>query len=200
MRGLDRTDGTGGRARRRLLRRAVSALVAGVVVLGVACGDGEGLTEPPIDLDEVQGLYEPVTLTFDPQGSAPAGDILAALAESGLEPSLNISRTGTFQVPYRDPVTGEFRTLEGTVQPVGQTLTMTFNTAAAANQLLLPRTFSLGWDADDETLSLHTTASVSRVRLQELFPDLYGQEPWAGETIPGFLSVEFVRGTAISGQ
>jgi hypothetical protein len=177
----------------------VAAVGLGLLLLVAACGDSDGITSPAISLDEVEGLYNPVTMTFDPQGAAPAGDVLAALAASGLEPLLNIARNGTFQVPYRDPVTGEFRTLDGTVVVVGRSLRLTFSTAAAANQLLMPRILTLAWDDEEESLHFSGSADVNRIRLQQLFPELYGQEPWAGETIPGVLTVGFVRSNAAGG-
>jgi hypothetical protein len=194
LRGSGARHGTGGLGVRLL---AATGLV--LLVLVAACGDGDGITAPAITLDEVEGLYNPVTMTFDPQGAAPAGDVLAALAASGLEPLLNIALNGTFQVPYRDPVTGEFRTLDGTVVVVGRSLRLTFSTAAAANQLLMPRILTLAWDDEEETLHFSGSADVNRIRLQQLFPELYGQEPWAGETIPGVLTVGFVRSTAGGG-
>jgi hypothetical protein len=178
--------------------RLLAAAGLGLLLFVSACG-GDGITAPAITLDEVEGLYNPVTMTFDPQGAAPAGDVLAALAASGLEPLLNIARNGTFQVPYRDPVTGEFRTLDGAVVVVGRSLRLTFSTAAAANQLLVPRILTLAWDDEEESLHFSGSASVNRIRLQQLFPELYGQEPWAGETIPGVLTVGFVRSTAAGG-
>jgi hypothetical protein len=179
--------------------RLLAAAGLGLLLSVSACGDGDGITAPAITLDEVEGLYNPVTMTFDPQGAAPAGDVLAALAASGLEPLLNIARNGTFQVPYRDPVTGEFRTLDGTVVVVGRSLRLTFSTAAAANQLLVPRILTLAWDDEEESLHFSGSADVNRIRLQQLFPELYGQEPWAGDTIPGVLTVGFVRSTAGAG-
>jgi hypothetical protein len=176
--------------------RLLAAAGLGLLLFAIACGDGDGITAPAITLDEVEGLYSPVTMTFDPQGAAPAGDVLAALAASGLDPFLNIARNGTFQVPYRDPVTGEFRTLDGTVVVVGRSLRLTFSTAAAANQLLMPRILTLAWDDEEESLHFSGSTSVDRIRLQQLFPELYGQEPWTGETIPGVLTVGFVRSTA----
>jgi hypothetical protein len=174
-----------------------AALVVAVIAwAGLACDSAEFGTGPRPSLESVQGLYDPATLTFDPQGAAPAGDILAALAASGFEPQLNIARTSTFQVPYRDPVTGEFRTLNGTVQTERGGITLTFSSVADANQLLLPRSITLAWDEEEESLHFSGSASVNRIRLQQLFPDLYGEEPWAGESIPGVLTVRFVRTTA----
>jgi hypothetical protein len=171
---------------------AVALLAAGAL----SCGDGSIVIGPGFGLDDVQGLYQPETLTFDPQGAAPAGDVLDALAQSGFEPQLNIARNGTFQVPYRDPVTGEFRTLNGSARVVRQGLRLTFQTQADANQLVLPRDITLDWDPEEETLHFSGATNVSRIRLQQLFPELYGQEPWAGETIPGVLTARFRRTTS----
>ncbi len=178
-------------------RRNTSVLLLGLVLAWAvgACDNGVGIGDPAIDLDDVEGLYMPVTMTFDPQGAAPVGDVLLALAASGIEPMLNIARNGTFQVPYRDPVSGEFRTLVGTAHTVGRSLSLTFATAAGANQLVMPRTIVLAWEEETESLHFSGSAEVNRLRLQQLFPDLYAQEPWSGETIPGVLTVRFERGT-----
>lgn len=182
-----------------LVRLPTTLLVAFTLAwAAVACDDNGGISEPAIDLSEVDGLYIPVTMSFKPQGAAPVGDILAALAVSGIEPTLNVALNGTFQVPYRDPVTGEFRTLAGTVQVLGRSLSLTFATAGGANQVLMPRSIVLAWDEETEALHFTGSTDLSRVRLQQLFPDLYGQEPWAGETIPGVLTLRFERVTAAS--
>jgi len=171
-------------------------LAASLAWAAGACGDNGGISEPAINITDVDGLYQPVTMTFDPQGAAPTGDVLLALEASGIQPMLNIARTGTFQVPYRDPVSGEFRTLAGTVQVLGRSLSLTFATAAGANQLVMPRSIVLAWDEDTQSLHFSGPTEVNRLRLQQLFPDLYGQEPWAGETIPGVLTVRFERATS----
>lgn len=166
---------------------------AALVVMLAACGD-DGPTAPPvIDLQEVQGLYEVLTITFDPQGSAPAADVLAALEEGGVSPTLNIGRTGNFQLFYRDPVEGDIRTLAGTVSPRSDGLDLVFETQAEADQFLFPSRLVLDYDAESETLSFSGSTDVNRVRLQELFPELYGEEPWTSATIPGILTVGFQR-------
>jgi hypothetical protein len=170
----------------------ILALAAVLVWAGAGCGDSP--TGPLLSFGEIQGVYQPTLMSFDPQGAAPPGDVLEALGTSGLQPLLNIATNGTFQIPYRDPVTGEFRTLAGSVRLGRQEITLTFATAAGANQLALPRELTLAWGGPAEpTFQYSGPATVSRLRLQQLLPDLYGQEPWTGDTIAGTLTVLFVR-------
>lgn len=166
---------------------------AALVVMLTACGD-DGPTAPPVlDLQEVQGLYETLTITFDPQGSAPAGDVLAALEESGQSPTLNIGSTGNFQLFYRDPVTGDVDQAEGTVTARSDGLDLVFASQAEADQFVFPLQLPLDYDAESESLSFSGSTSASTERLMELFPELYADEPWTSATIPGTLTVGFQR-------
>ena len=61
----------------------------------------------------------------------------------------------------------------------------------AADQLVLPERLRLDWDAEAGTLTFSGLSDVNRPRLQQLFPDLYGEEPWTTATIPGTLTIAF---------
>ena len=180
------------RDRSRGWDRARMAMALIAALLGGACGDDGGTTEPPLDLDAVQGLYSIATLTFDPQGSAPAADVLSALEAAGTSPTLNIGLTGEFQLFFRDPVTGNVRTLEGAVEGVGDTAELVFATRTDADLFLFPLRLPLTFDGVEETLSFSGQAEVSRSRLQSLFPDLYAEEQLFDPT-PGILTVVFER-------
>lgn len=174
--------------------RALAALLVVPLVLGSAACDSGGSTGPArVDLDVVSGSYEPATFTFDPQGAAPAGDVLAALEATGFDLELNISRVGTFQILYRDPATGEARLIEGTVEARTEAIRLVFPSQGVADQLVLPRLLTLAWDAEAQSLSFSGSAEVNRARLQQLFPELYGDEPWTTTTIPGTLTIIFKR-------
>ena len=166
---------------------AAVLLVAG----GLAACDDDGPAGPRVvDLTEVQGLYATVSVTFDPQGSAPAADVLAALEAAGTSPTLNVGRTGSFQLFFRDPATGNITTLGGSVEPTADGIELVFSTQAQADQFLFPRTLALAWDADARTLSSSGSAEVSRARLLQLFPELYAEEQLFDPT-PGTLTVVF---------
>lgn len=173
-------------------RMSALALLA-PLLLGVGgCDDDGGPTDPTIDLELVEGLYEVVTITFDPQGSAPAADVLSALEAGGISPTLNIGRTGAFQLFFRDPVSGNIQTLNGSVEATEDGVRLVFPSQAAADNFLFPRTLPLAFDEVEATLSFGGSADVSRTRLQQLFPELYAEEQLFDPT-PGFLSVVFSR-------
>ena len=171
---------------------ALPLMAAAMVVAG--CGGDDG-TGPAFTLDQVAGVYDPVKLTFDPQGSVPPADILAALVSSGIEPELNIARTGAFDIFFRDPDTGEVTLLEGHAEATSDGARLTFDSQADANKVLLPRFLTLAFDEAEGTLSFSGNAQLSRARLLQLFPDLYGDEQLLDPT-PGTLTVEFDRTTS----
>jgi hypothetical protein len=176
--------------RRKRTTGTLMALALVTAMIGGACGDDNGTTEPPLDFEQLQGLYGVLTLTFDPQGSAPAADVLAVLEAAGQSPSLNIGRTGGFQLFFRDPVSGNIRTLEGQVEGAGDQVDLVFATQADADLFLFPRRLSLTHDAEAGTLAFSGQAAVSRMRLLQLFPDLYAEEQLFDPT-PGTLTVGF---------
>jgi len=194
--GLRNTIRPGGHAAGRL-RTSARRLVVGTLALVLAasvgaCGDNDDPTGPdPLDLELVEGLYEVLTITFDPQGSAPAADVLSAIEDAGTSPTLNIGLTGNFQLFYRDPVSGNITTLQGVVDAREDGVDLVFGSQSSADQFLYPRRLSLDYDAEYETLSFSGSANVNRVRLQELFPEVYGEEPWTSDTIPGILTTAF---------
>lgn len=166
-------------------------LVLGLTAVALAaCDDDGSFTAPVIDLEVVAGLYDVGTITFDPQGSAPAADVLAALEAAGTSPTLNIGLTGAFQLFFRDPVSGNIQTLSGTVEPTQEGVRLVFQSQAAADLFLFPRTLPLELDETTGALSFAGSAEVSRTRLQQLYPELYAEEQLFDPT-PGFLSVVF---------
>lgn len=168
-------------------------ILPGLAALALAaCGDGSDFTAPVLELEVVQGLYDVATITFDPQGSAPAADVLAALEEAGTSPTLNIGLTGSFQLFFRDPASGNVQTLNGTVEPTTTGVDLVFASQASADLFLFPRVLPLEFDEAAETLSFSGATEVSRTRLQQLYPELYAEEQLFDPT-PGFLSVVFVR-------
>ncbi len=166
---------------------------AALVVMLTACGD-DGPTGPPLlELQDIQGLYETLTITFDPQGSAPAADVLAALEASGVSPELNIGSTGNFQIFFRDPVTGDVDQANGTVTTRTDGVDLIFESQAQADLFVFPIQLPLDYDADSETMSFSGSTNANTERLLELFPELYADEPWTSATIPGTLTVGFQR-------
>lgn len=173
------------------------ALSATLSLTLTACGDDVTFEEPELlELEEVQGVYGIQTVTFDPQGAAEAADILAALPDEGIaDPSLNIGRTGAFQLSYREPASGNTVQLDGTVEPREDGIDLVFETQVDADRFLFPLRLPLDWDEETRTLSFSGEVAVDRERLQNLFPEKYGAEPWTSDTIPGILTVRFQQPT-----
>lgn len=175
-------------------RRGAALLVLTATAWTVGCnGDGDA-TGPSVNVDAVAGVYEPVTLRFDPQGSAPPADILGALVAGGVRPDLNIATTGDFDVFFRDPNDGNLVLLEGKLEATGDGVRLTFDEQSEANQVLLPRILALTFDEEEGTLSFDGSAQVSRARLLQLFPDVYADEQFFDPT-PGTLTVVYTRVT-----
>ena len=175
------------------VRRVGAALVAVPLVLGVVACDDDGPSGPRLTLEAVAGLYDPTELTFDPQGSAGAGDVLAQIQAT--QPQLVISTTGGFQIAFLDPVTGFIRTPGGIAEPTQEGVRLVFNNQSDADLLLLPRTLDLVHDEVAGTLTFSGAVSVPRSRLMALFPEQYAEEAFQDPT-PGTLIVTFELRTA----
>lgn len=173
-------------------RPGATLLVLAATAWTIGC-DGDGDATGP-SVAAVAGVYEPVTLRFDPQGSAPPADILGALVTGGVRPDLNIATTGDFDVFFRDPTDGNLVLVEGTLEPTNDGVRLTFDEQSEANQVLLPRILALTFDEEEGTLSFDGTAEVSRARLLQLFPDIYADEQFFDPT-PGTLTVVYTRVT-----
>lgn len=173
--------------------RSFAGLLAMMLVGFVSAGcDDDGPTEPRLTLAELSAEYQMTELTFDPQGSAPAADVLGARQADISTPMLNIDLVGSFTVQFREFDTGSNRTLGGDTRTTVDGIQLTFATQTMADEFLLPRTLPLTWDEQAGTLSFSGSATVNRARLLELFPDLYADEQFLDPT-PGTLTIEFTR-------
>lgn len=182
--------------RRRWARvRGQVTLALALLVMGgtAACDDADPIGPEVVDLELVEGLYGVLTITFDPQGSAPAADVLAALSEAGRLPTLNIGKTGNFQLFFRDPATGDITTLSGDVEATEEGIDLVFPSQADADAFVFPRRLPLEFTETTQTLSFSGAVEVSRTRLQQLFPELYADEQLFDPT-PGILTVGFQKG------
>ncbi len=174
---------------RRPLVGTVLSILALSAAAGLAgCGDNNP-TELQIQ-PEMVGIYSLTALRFDPQGSAPEGNVLPLI--QGSQPQLVISQTGVFQIAFVDPNTHLIRTASGNVSRTGNGLRLVFGSQTAADELLLPHRLELTWDAGASTLTFTGLADVSRARLLELFPDLYADEQLF-DPVPGTLTVAFQK-------
>lgn len=172
----------------RMANRIGALALAVPLMLGLTACDEDDPSGPALTLEAVAGLYDPTELTFDPQGAAPAGNVLGQIQAT--QPQLVISTTGGFQIAFLDPVTGFIRTPGGVAEPTQEGVRLVFTNQSDADLLLLPRTLLLTHDEAAGTLTFSGAVTVPRSRLLALFPELYGGEAFQDPT-PGTLIATF---------
>lgn len=169
-----------------------NVLVAGFLAFAAvaACtSEDEGPFGPRLDREQVAGVYNLTTLTFDPRGSLPAKDVLGLLPPAD-RPQLVVGRTDdTFQIAFRDPVTGLIEPLAGTYELREKGIRLNFATLQDAQRLLFPQQIDLAFAEEAVTLSDERNQSVPLPRLRELVPE-FAEEPLANP-VPGRLMVLF---------
>lgn len=164
-----------------------------VVLFGLFGCDGDGPTSSQtLPRDTVAGIYTLTELSFDPQGSLPEVDILPRLDPAFL-PELVVGRTSNvFQLIFRDPVTGNFRTVDGTMTVLRSGIRIDFPAGdTIAAKLLFPgsMTFEFQDTADVQLLFDRDDVSVQLPRLRELVPE-FADEPLT-DPVPGRLQATF---------
>jgi len=163
------------------------ALIPALILM--ACGENAGLVGPVIDRADVAGVYNLTTLTFDPQGSLPARDVLALLEQAD-RPQLVLGRTdNTFQLAFRDPTSGLIEPLTGTYDLLARGVRLNFPAPSDGQRLLLPQRVDLMFAAESITLTFEGTLSVPLPRLRELVP-AFREEPLSNP-VPGRLALLF---------
>jgi len=168
--------------------RAAVLLLPTLLAVG-ACGDS-GPTEPRIDQTAVLGTYTMTQLSFDPEGSLPASDILPLLAEA---PTLNLTAANQVQILMRDPVTSLIVTINGTYQTTTTGVQIDFAENSQYAQLLLPVRIDLTFNQQAGTLSFSGTApnGVGRAQLIALVPALANEQLF--DPTPGVLALRFTK-------
>jgi hypothetical protein len=152
-----------------------------------ACSDSTSPDDG--ELEAVVGTYALTTLRFDPQGTLPDQDILAALGNSNTQLILTSDRAA--QVVYRDPVTQLFVTIQGTFRTTSGGVRLEWASNSQYRQLLLSRTMNFTFNAGAGTLVFDAEApdGVLRARLQALVPAFQGEQLL--DPTPGRLQVTF---------
>lgn len=164
-------------------------LLAAAFLLFPGCDTSDPV--PPVEPDEVVGVYQFTEFRFDPQGQGiEDADVLARLVES--ETSLELvstQRGGQFQLRYRfeedafgDLVNGEF-----SVTPETVTLSVEEADVASLGALLLGQRIALERTSAD-VLSLSATRTVN---LEAYDPMQYGESGLTN--VSGTLQVELRR-------
>lgn len=173
------------------MRWRVVAIACLALAAAASCGKkSKDLYDPDIDRTFVAGVYDLTKLTFDPDGQAYGEyDILNIMPERD-RPTLVVGRTDdTFQLNFRDPVTGLVQLVGGRYEITRSGIRLEFVSPADGQKLLLPMRTELEHDPDAGTLHHEDRVRVSFARLKQLVPELAG-EPLA-DTIPGTLEVLF---------
>ncbi len=177
---------------KRIQRPTVAIATAVGLVLLLGCG-GDSPTGPALPFSAVAGLYDLGALTFDPAGSLPAMNIKPRLT-GVVAPQLNLSNTGTAQLVFRDPVSGEFKTAAGKYTTGDSTVTITWNDNEPYGLFLLSKRMSYQFSTSGSggvQLSFSGTSpdGVSRARLVGLVPEWQDEQLF--DPVPGTLSVVF---------
>lgn len=171
------------------LRRVAAATTLLVAFSASACSDS---TSPEVtDVGAVSGSYTLTVLRFDPQGTLPDQDILAALGADNVQLTLTSARAA--QAAYRDPETQLFVTIQGSFRPTAEGIRVEWASNSQYRQLLLSRTMNFTFNAAAGTLVFDGEApdGVSRARLQVLVPAFQGEQLL--DPTPGRLRVTFTR-------
>ncbi len=163
--------------------------LSAVFSVTAGCGDdGSGVTG--LDIADLVGTYSLTKLSFDPQGSLPEADVLAAL---GTVPELIVTANNQAQIVYRDPISGLFKTVSASTKARTTTLRLSFGGSSGYSDLLLPRTLELSFSEASGVLSFDDESpdGARREQLVRLIP------AWETEQLldpaPGRLRVTFQR-------
>jgi hypothetical protein len=150
-----------------------------------ACGDASGPSRP-----EVAGSYLVTSLTFDPQGSLPAVDILTRL--EGAVPRLVLAPAGEAQLVFEDPLTGLITTTNGAYSTPESGVRIDFGPNTAFRTVLLSRRMTFAVTVEG-TLEFDAPApdGVDRARLIDLVPEFADEQLL--DPVPGQLTVVFTR-------
>lgn len=177
------------------MKKSLAVLAAAALLAG--CGDSFGPDGPGLD---VRGTYLLTALSFDPQGSLPAVDLLARL-ETATIPRLVIGTGGRAQLVFENPNTGLI-TIANASYTTSGTSTVRFDFGSGSNTLyrnvLLSERMTFGFDESTNLLTFTGEApdGIDRTRLLQLVPE------WAGEQlfdpVPGALTVQFSPASSTS--
>jgi len=166
------------------------ALLA-VTMAAVAACDDEAVA-PTVSRTDVAGTYDMTVLTFDPAGASLQERSLLTLLPPADKPELNVSPLGsTAQLVFRDPATNFVTIASATYRLRDFGIEVTFDNAADAARILLPRRVNFSLDAATSTLQFSGEASVPLARLQQLVPE-WADLPLA-DPVPGMLTVAFKK-------
>lgn len=144
------------------------------LALAVIAFSGCDTNNPGSSLDEVQGTYTVLALSFDPTEPQALSDI-DVLAD--LEPGTRIEIFGDGNALVRfEPVGGFSQLATGTARATSRSVTITARTDADADklaQVLLPSSFTLNRDEVDPN-SLSSDVLLSDVNLEAYDPAQFG--------------------------
>lgn len=172
------------------MKRILAVLAAATLL--AACDDNG--TNPP-DLN-VRGTYLLTELSFDPQGSLPAVDLLARLQTATI-PRLVIGTSGRAQLVFENPSSGLI-----TIAPASYDITsagdVRIDFGSGSNTLyrtvMLSEEMTFAFDSTAHTLrfSAESPDGIDRESLLDLVPEWVGEQLF--DPVPGLLIVNFALG------
>jgi hypothetical protein len=166
--------------------KALQFLLAAALLCG--CDDDSDPTAPDLD---VRGNYSLAALTFDPQGSLPAVDLLARI--TGSIPRLVLVTGGRAQLVFEDPSTGLVTTADASYSITNSgDVSVSFDEGSTMYRgSFLSRRMTFAYDSAQRSLTFAGASpdGIDRQRLLAVVPE------WAQEQlfdpVPGSLQVIF---------
>jgi hypothetical protein len=133
--------------------RSSLVIVPALALLAACNGDG-GTSSDPLAPEEVAGVYELCSLSFQPSNSAlPSADLLARVIDTTPpanrpEPSIAMAANGTYDLAYTDQQTQFLEQIRGSIGYREDQITLSFPSSDPnAAALLMPRSLLLNYDA-----------------------------------------------------
>lgn len=158
-----------------------------VTALPIACDDDDGPVAPNLD---VRGNYALAELSFDPQGSLPAVDLLARIQTT--VPRLVLATNRRAQLVYEDLSTGLVTTADASYEiTIAGDVRVTFEQGSLYRGSFLSRVMTFTFTEQPRTLTFNGTSpdGIDLDRLLRLVPEW--REEQLFDPVPGTLRVVY---------
>jgi hypothetical protein len=166
-----------------------------VLAAAFLCGcDDSGPTAPDID---VRGSYTLTELSFDPQGSLPAMNLVNRITQTTI-PRLVLATNNRAQLVAEDPATGLITTANASFTVIDSThVRVTFDQGSTMHQsIFLSQRMTFTYDPATRSLTFDGASpdGIARARLLQAVPEW--QQEQLLDPVPGTLHVAFRSGTS----